>query len=297
MAVTTVADLTSIQQVGPASINVALQSTPLLAFPELVLNCAKRIKDAGGETIAFPYWESVVTAKDVVRNSRTGVVPDKLTLKSHIETAESKVVSVDGDRYAMEDAADNAKNHLAYLTGIEFGKAIQSSLITKALDPVNGTNLMLNVSAVAGGGKLTVDSILQARCQWGDNSSSIQSPVLFLRTSQFADLAISSDYKTAAAGFSPTVVDAAQNGLIVGRVFGIPLVLLDSIPATVDGANTYYDALLVGAGAFGVYIADDPKSVIIDIPGSSVQVFDVHHRFSTTCFKSMPRRVVKIRTK
>lgn len=292
MAVTTVTDMHSIQQLGPASTNVAFAATPLLAIPGLAIDVRGRISDAGGESIDFSVWETDVSeiTKSAVRSSRTGVTPSKLSLTSYNEVAQTKVISVDGDRFALADSSEDALAHLAQIVGREFAREVQANMIAQAVHSSKGTDLVHTAPA-----RLTVADILKARLKWADHASEIGAPYLFVHTSQFADLAADPDFKSMAAGGSATPVlpEADWSRFVVGSVFGVNLVLCDSLPAT---AGTSKTALMIGPGAFGVYVADEPETVTIDHAGSAVKTIDTHFRYASTLFRHKPRRVVKLVT-
>lgn len=294
MAITLNSDVHSIKQVGPAAIGVAFQSTPILAIPGLTVDVSKRIEDAGGETISFPYWNTDMTnmTQDAVRNSRTGVAANKISLASYDETASAKTVSIDGDEYAFRDGSENHLDHIAMVVGREFAKVVQAELITKA---VAGTDLTLNITAETVK-TLNVDAILEARLKWGDHAGEL-SPYLFVRTKQFSDLAKSSDYKTQAAGTNGLVnANEDWSKFVVGTVHGIPVVLCDACPTDTVPVTDTHTALLVGPEAFGVYIADEPISRTVPHAGSTVVTLDSHFRYATTLFRHAPKRVVKIVT-
>jgi hypothetical protein len=292
MAVTTATDLQSIQQLGDAATDVAFAATPILAIPGLAIDVRGRISDAGGDSIDFSVWETDVSAitQTAVRNSRTGVTPSKLSLTSYNEPAKTKIISIDGDRYAISDSSEDALLHLAQVIGKEFAREVQSNLITQAVDATNGTDLVHTAA-----NKLTVSDILAARLKWADHASEIGAPYLFLASSQFADLATDSDFKTMAAGGSATPVlpQGDWTRFVVAQVFGVNLVLCDSLPVSAGVSKT---ALMIGPGAFGIYVANSPETVMLDHAGSSVKTIDTHFRYASTMYRHNPRRVVKLVT-
>ncbi len=296
MAVTQNTDLHSIQQVGTSAVDVAFSATPLLAIPGLAIDVKGRISDGGGDSIDFSVWETDVSAitQNAVRGARAGVTPSKLTLTSYNEQAIAKVISLDGDRYALSDSSEDSLAHISSIVGKEFARVIQANLIAQAVDPTKGTDLVHSATA-----KLTVSDILKARLKWADHASEIGAPYLFVHSSQFADLATDADFKTMAAGGSATPVlpEADWTRFVVAQVFGCNIVLCDSLPIDVTATPDTKTALMVGAGAFGVYVADDPDTIILSHAGSAVQTIDTHFRFATTLFRHNPKRVVKLVTK
>lgn len=298
MAITQSADLHQIKQVGQNAVDVAFAATPLLAIPGLAVDVSGRIADAGGNSIDFTVWDTDIEGitKDAVRNSRTGVTASKLSLSSYTENAISKTISIDADRYAIKDASEDVLNHISNVVGKEFAKVIQMNLIAQSVDTTNGTDLVHDITGETVK-KMNVASILKARLKWGEHSSEIGTPYLMMTTAQYADLASDTDFKAMAAGGSATPVlpNADWSKYVVANVFGCNIVLLDSLPAT-TGATPKITALMVGEGAFGVYVANEPETVFVDSPGSLIQTIDNHFRFATTMFRHNPRRVVQLIT-
>jgi len=298
MAITTNTDLHNIHQLGTNAVDVAFAATPLLSIPGLAVNVSDRIADAGGNIIDFTVWDTDVAAiaQNAVRNSRTGVTPSKLSLTSYSETAIAKTISIDGDRYAFGDSSEDVADHLANVVGKEFSRIVQANMISQAVDLTDGTDLVHDISADTTK-TMNVNAILQARLQWGEKASEIGSPYLFMKTSQYADLAQDSDFKTMAAGgsASPVLAPGDWNKYVVATVHGVNIVLLDSLPVSED-VTPEITALMVGEGAFGLYVANEPETVEINWPGSSVKTIDTHFRFATTMFRHSPRRVVKLIT-
>lgn len=292
------ADLNSINQVGQNAVGVAFSATPLLAIPGLAVNVSGRIPDAGGNSIDFTIWETDVSSitKDAVTNSRTGVTPSKLTLASYTEAAKKKIISVDGDRYALNDSSEDAYVHLAVITGKEFAREVQANLIAQSVDETNGTDLKLDISG-ATKKTMNVASILQARLQWGEHASEIGTPYLFMTTKQFADLAQDADFKSMSAGgaATPVLAQGDWNKYVVATVYGVNIVLLDSLPVSED-TTPKITSLMVGAGAYGVYVADAPETVVVDHAGSAVKTIDTHFRYASTMFRHNPKRVVQLVT-
>ncbi len=159
------------------------------------------------------------------------VTPDKLTLGSYHETAEAKVISVDGDSYALKDSSEGHLQYLALITGEEFGRVVQSSLFNKSLDPVDGTPLVHDITGETTKTP-TVDSILGAGLKWTDKRSRMRGVALLIQSAQFASLAGTSDYKTLSSKAEASVVKATESisDMVVGAVHGIPLVLCDELP-------------------------------------------------------------------
>lgn len=296
MAVTISTDVHKIQQIGSNAVDIAFQATPLLAIPGLVENVSGRISDAGGDSISFTVWETDISGitQDAVRNSRTGVTPSKLSLSSYTENAITKTISIDGDRFALSDSSESAMEHISAIVGKEFSRVIQANLVTQAVDETNGTDLELDVSAT---GKMTVKAILDARLQWADRASELGQPTLLMHTKQFTDLATDADFKSMVQGGSvtPAVPRSDWSRFVVAEVYGCNIVLLDTLPY-VDATTDTYTALMVAPGAFGVFVADNPQTVMVDHAGSTVQTIDTHFRYASTLFRHNPRRVVKLIT-
>jgi len=300
VSITLSGDLHQIQQIGKNAVDVAFKATPLFLVDGLVEDVSGLIASAGSNSIEFSVWKTDLTGmtQDAVRNSRTGVTPSKLTLESYNEPAETKVISVDGDRFALEDSSESAMKHLASVVGREFSRVLQDKLIAQALDPTDGTDLVHDISAT---GTIDVNAILDARLKWGDRASDLGTPYLFVRTKQFSDLAKNSDYK-AMVGRStvgPVSAEGDWSHLVVGQVYGVNIILLDSLPTGVisgDPDITFHTAMLVCKGAFGMFIGDAPDSVVVNHAGSAVKTIDSHFRYATTLFRHNPRRVVKLIT-
>lgn len=300
MSVTVTNDLFSPAKLGKNAVNIVFTSTPLLAIPGPVVDVADRVSDSGGETITFTYWDTDIDGitQDAVRDSRTGVAPSKIELKSYNEQAKAKTISIDGDRFALSDSSEDAMAHITAIVSKEFSRVIQADLISKVMNPVGGTNLKLDLATGPTVSRMSVDALLDARLQWGEKASELP-PICLMHTAQYNDLAKTNDYKTLVSGGSGSIVhqNADWSNYVVGYVHGIPIVLCDSLPKTVeDDEITSHTALMVAPACFGVYISDEPQVEILSHAGSTVKTIDTHWRYATTMFRHAPRRAVKIIT-
>jgi hypothetical protein len=244
-----------------------------------------RLADAGGETITMPFWNTDITGitQDAIRDSRTGVTPSKISLDSYQETAIAKTISIDGDQYAFNDASESYLAHISLIVANEFARVTQEMLLTRAAT----TDLSLDITGEAETG-LNVDAILKARLLWNDAAGEM-SPVLFAHTAQFSYLARTAEYKTLATSTGGIVkAEGDWSRFVVGNVHGIPVVLCDALPSST--------AMLIGGGALGLYVADNPVSKKVDHAGSAVVTLDTHFRYAATLWKHNPRRVVKLIT-
>lgn len=367
MGVTLFQDVHQIRQYGQATVDIAMRSVPLLALPGILANVTPRIMDAGGQSISFPYWDTSLDGftKDSVVDSRTGVQPSKMSLKTYDESAELKTISVDLPEYLLGDAADDPMEHFALLAGHQLGVTIQTSCFRKGFSLATGSPLVLDTGAETVK-TMTVDAILDGGLKWGEKRSDQINLALLMHTKQFNDLAKTADYKGLAARGDSGIVEAGLKGMVVGSVHNIPIALCDSLPSqagividsitragsvatvttvedhglqtgekisiegateveynvanatiTVTGDKTFtyavsgtpatpatgspaikprYTAGLFSAGAFGLYLSNEPSLKKIDHAGSVVVTIDSHWRFSTTLFRHNPRRLVRIVT-
>ena len=298
MSITELSDLHSIKQIGTNAVGVAFKSTPILAIPGLTEDVTDRIADAGGEKVTYTVWDTALTqnaasiTQDSIVNSRTGVTPSKLSLTSYDETAISKTISIDIDKFAMDDSSEDVQAHLSQLVGKEFSRVIQDSLITNGV----GSDKSVDITGETDK-KMSVAAIVRARLAWGEHASEIGNPTLFLTTVQFADLVKDSDFKNLSTGGSNTPVKANEDWskYVIASVYGVNIVLCDSLPNT-GGATPKYTSLLIGEGAFGLHIGNVPETDKVISQGSRIHTLDTHFRFSTTLFRHAPKRVVKLIT-
>ena len=290
MAITESIDLFQRENVGPAAVDIAFTSTPILNVAGLI----HRIPGEAGSTgdiITFPYWNTDITGitQDAVRNSRTGVAASKVSLSSAPESAVTKVISIDLDSFAARDSALNVNKHIADIAGREFGREMQASLYAKIVAAATAAGLV--VDRADSGGNLTVNAILEALLEWGDKSSELGTPVLFCSSQQFHDLGKSSDFRELAKAGLATGAEAG-NAFVRAVVHGVPIVLMDAIDKT-DGEHS---AVLLAPGVAGVFASDEPETAEIRHPGSAVMTVDVHFRYASHCFKHNPVRGVVIKT-
>lgn len=293
-SVTTTADLFKIQNIGPAAVACAFTATPLLASPGLVVR-VPGTAGAGKDSITFPYWDTDVSAitQTAVRDSREGVAPSIVELKSATEQTITKTISVDIDSLAMRDAALNVNQHLATIGGKELGRECQALLLAKGAAAATAAGLDVDVTSETGAAaNLSVNWILEALLAWGDHASELGAPVLFCSSQQFADLGMSQAYRELAqAGLAAP--GEGSTSFVRATVHGIPIVLCDAIDKT-DGKH---NAMLVAPGAMGLFIADDPEVVEIRHAGSTVVTLDQHFRIAAHAFNHHPVRVVNLLTK
>lgn len=288
MAVTVTGDIAQISQVAEAALGVtrAIPSILSVKNPEVAVRIDGQLTGpVSGNSISFPYWsETLPSAQACTRDSRTGVTPDKISLAADTVTATARVVSIDFDSYALSDASADAWAHLAYVTGRSLALALQSDLITAA----ETTTLSLDWSAE---GNLTVDAILQARCEWGEYASEYSQCALFVTTPVFKGLAQTNDYKSAVtrdSSIGRQNEDWTHNPVAI--IHGCSIYLNDSLTAA-DGVAT---CLLCAPEALQYFVADEPKSVLHRHAGSSVCTLDSHFRTACTLPKTAPRKVVKL---
>ena len=76
----------------------------------------------------------------------------------------------------------------------------------------------------------------------------------------------------------------------VARIYGLDIYLLDELP--IDGDT--HSAMLVGAGAFAAFVANQPSIEKIPHAGSTITTYDAVFRYATTMYRTAPRRVVLI---
>lgn len=299
MAVTQTSDLHALEQLGGTVTDILFQQVPLLAIPDLVANVDGKLADAGGEKITFTRWDTDISnvTQDAVRNSRTGVTPSKLSLASYSEDALTKTISFDGDSFAMDDSSSDAVEAISLIVAMEFGRYIQSHLISQAIDATNGTNLSLDVTGTSA--TMTVDGLLDARLKWGEHAGGLY-PVAFMHTAQFNALAKTEDYKQLASGAGSALARQSNDWsrFIVATVHGMPIVLCDTLPSVAAAGEVpaKYTALLIAQEAFGVYVSDSPRTNVIMHAGSTVKTIDTHWRWASTFYRHNPRRVVKLIT-
>ena len=294
-SVTTTADLFKIQNIGPAAVACAFTATPLLASPGLVVR-VPGTAGAGKDSIVFPYWDTDVSAitQTAVRDSREGVAPSIVELKSATEQTITKTISVDIDSLAMRDAALNVNQHLATIGGKELGRECQALLLAKGAAAATAAGLDVDVTGESGAAaNLSVNWILEALLAWGDHASELGAPVLFCSSQQFADLGMSQAYRELAqAGLAAP--GEGSTSFVRATVHGIPIVLCDAIGKSGAGVH---NAMLVAPGAMGLFIADNPEVVEIRHAGSTVVTLDQHFRIAAHAFNHHPVRVVNLLTK
>ncbi len=297
MAVTVATDIFSQEAYGGAVAGVAFSSVPLLAIPGLV-TMVEPGGNVGGDTITFSHWNTSLTGltQPSVRTARAGVTPSKVSLADYQETAVSKTISIDIDSMTQDDSAESVRGHIAEITGAEFGRTLQDLLLANAINATTGTTLALDITAQTLK-TMNVDSILEARLKWGDHAGEYQ-PYLFMHSAQFTSLAKSSDFKTLAGGGATALVRGVDDWsrFVVAQVHGIPIILLDNAQLIDASTPNKYTALMVAPGAFGAFVGTIPSPTVIRHPGSTVVTIDSHFRLSSTLYRHVPRRAVKLLT-
>ena len=290
--VTTSADLFMPQVVGDHATDILLQRDAMLRSRAVTVMPGDIWARGGNDKLDIPTFTTDLSdmVKAAVRDSRAGVDPEKVTMDSYQEDVLSRVISIDADSLALEDAPEYVQEHLSAIIAERVSASIQADLIAKAA----GTSLELDITGETDKA-LTVDGLLRAKMKWGDYFGEAE-PVAFLHPKQFEDLALTEDFKelgSAATGSLVTV--AAGASPIAARVHGIDIVVLNGLPVTA-GTPDKLTALLCQPGALPFSIRKNPETHLIRHPGSAVVTLDTTFRWVSTLARRQPRPVVKLIT-
>lgn len=233
MAITTNSDVFIPQVIADIATDILFKKAKLVNSPYVADGRPQLIQD-GGDTMTFPYWDTDVDGlvQDQV-STRDGVTPSKIEMGSYTEATNNKIISIDMLKSTRQDIARMAdpNGHIAAVVANQSRLEIQRSLIAKA----EGTTLSHSIYSGSGADGLTVDSILDAKMQWGENADDGM-PGLFVHSAQFNHLAKTDDFKSlGTATTNNAIVNAAAQQGGVAIVHGCLLMLLDSV--TVKGGT------------------------------------------------------------
>lgn len=258
MAVTVNSDVFVPQVIADIATDILFKKAKLINSPYVQDGRPQLIQD-GGDTMTFPYWSTDIEGivQDQVA-TRTGVTPSKLQMGSYTEATNNKIISIDMLKSTRQDIARMAdpNGHIAMVVANESRREIQRSLISKA----QGTALS---HSTYGTGGLTVDSILDAKMQWGEYADDGM-PGLFVHSSQFNALAKTDDFKElGTATTNNAIVNASAPQGAVAVVHGCLIMLLDSITrkggTVVSITRSSAVATLTTGAAHGFEVGDQIK--------------------------------------
>lgn len=262
MAITTNSDVFIPEVVADIATDILFKKAKLLNSPYVADGRPQLIMD-GGDTMTFPTWSTETDG--IVQNqtsTRTGVTPSKVQMSSYTEATNDKIISIDMLKKTRQDIARmaNPNAHIADLVARESRAEIQRSLIAKA----EGTSLSHSIYSGSGADGLTVDSIIDAKLQWGEYADD-GIPGLFVHTNQFAHLAKTDDFKTlGTATTNNAIVNAAAQQGAVAMVHGVLIMLLDSITTkggTVSSITRSSTTATVTTAAAHNFVAGDTVTI------------------------------------
>lgn len=295
MSITTANNVFIPQSIGDLAVDVLFKRTPLLASS--VVSDARQMGfySGQGKDITFVSFTDPLNLdyeyllETSVSNSRDGVSGYAFAQSSYVETLQEKTISIDFDGHLFNDTIPGQlKSFYADIVAKKSAAAIQRDLLDKAED----TNLVFDVTGESTK-TLTCDYILAARMEWGEMANSAI-PALFISSSQYKDLAQTSDFKTLAAAFNRSIVDANVNSAgPIAKIHGVDVWLCDSITKT----GSDYTAIMGMPGALGLYIKDVVALDPIRHAGSTVVTLDYHFRWASTLYRNSPRGTVKLITR